>query len=324
MASTTALHIISVPTDTGSIIRGKHLAPAALLAAGLSPGLEAAGYAVTHTSALPDGPAIWSPASRDPNGARNEEANVRIYHRVRDVVAEGLAVNFDDAGKRPFQLLLGGGCDILPAVLSAHWHRPPPSSPDQKVGLVYIDADADLSSPRAPDATGALASMTLTHLLQRPSGLESLRPFSRPDGSGVVDAGNLVLFGLNVGAAGNTKEQLGDLLDGNFRVVTSHAVAAEPVRRAEESLAWLEDRVDAIVVHLDVDAIDAGLFPLANVPNFTGAGFEAVMGALGVFLGSAKAVGLVVAEVNPDHDPGAAMTGRLVAEVVKYLGARRG
>jgi arginase family enzyme len=81
----------------------------------------------------------------------------------------------------------------------------------------------------------------------------------------------------------------------------------------------LEDKVDYIFVHLDVDAIDATAFPLANIPNRTGAGFEQVMTAMKIFLGSPKLCGLCVAEVNVDHDPGLKMTTMLVDELVKGL-----
>lgn len=83
------------------------------------------------------------------------------------------------------------------------------------------------------------------------------------------------------------------------------------------------ENVDYIVVHLDVDAIGGSLYPLANVPNFTSAGFEAIMAALEVFLQSEKAARLVIAEINPGHDPSAEMTRRLVDGVVPFLGARR-
>ena len=85
----------------------------------------------------------------------------------------------------------------------------------------------------------------------------------------------------------------------------------------------MEERVDYIIVHLDVDVIDPGEFPLCHLPNFTGLGFEETMTALKVFLKSKKTVALSVAEVNPDHDPGLEMTGRLVDEIVDGLKSRR-
>jgi arginase len=53
--------------------------------------------------------------------------------------------------------------------------------------------------------------------------------------------------------------------------------------------------------------------------SFTGVGFDEIMSAMKIFLGSRKAVGLSVAEVNPDHDPGLVMTSRLIDELVASL-----
>jgi arginase family enzyme len=75
-------------------------------------------------------------------------------------------------------------------------------------------------------------------------------------------------------------------------------------------------------VHLDVDAIDATAFPLANIPNRTGAGFEQVMTSMKIVLSSPKVCGICVAEVNVDHDPGLKMTGMLIDELINGLKAR--
>jgi len=101
-------------------------------------------------------------------------------------------------------------------------------------------------------------------------------------------------------------------------------VAHDAISRAKEALEWLESRVDVIFVHLDVDVIDPGEFPLGNVPNWTGLAFQPEMEAMKVFLQSQKAVGLGIAEVNPDHDPGLNMTKRLVDEVVDGLSRKLG
>lgn len=94
------------------------------------------------------------------------------------------------------------------------------------------------------------------------------------------------------------------------------------MQRAKEALKYLEDKADEIVVHLDVDSIDPGLFRLANLPNATGVKLSVMMKALKVLLKSPKVGGLAIAEVNPDHDPGLKMTGRLVDEIVEALRGR--
>jgi arginase len=122
--------------------------------------------------------------------------------------------------------------------------------------------------------------------------------------------------------SGNKREHFAYLFDNNYKVVTSASIAREPEQRAKEALKYLEERVDVIMVHLDVDAIDPQMFPLANVPNSTGVSFQQMMRALGVLLASDKVGGLTIAEVNPDHDPGLEMVGRLTDEIVGILAAR--
>ena len=193
-----------------------------------------------------------------------------------------------------------------------------------RVGLIYIDADTDLSSPTDPGSTGAFAGMNMTHLIRSPGALQSMEQFSRPSGAPVCDASNTVLFSTNMSFSGNKHDHFAYLFDNNYTVISSASVSHEPEERAKKALEYLEDRVDVILVHLDVDAIDPQMFPLANVPNFTGVTFEQMMRALKVFLGSEKVGGLTIAEVNPDHDPGLEMVERLTGQVVEMLATRGG
>jgi arginase len=316
MEATNNISLISVPTDMGSVFPGKSRAPDALLEVGLVDKLRALGYQVNTHNALPDGPVGWAESEPEPNGARNEAAAVAVCQAVKSTIASALASAPHDA-PQPFQLVLGGECLICPAIMSALTHH----MPSKRVGLLYVDADCDLTYPHELGSTGNIAGMTFTHLTLRPGALQSMQEFSKPGGGGVVDSSNAVLFGLNSGSPANKRDHLGYLFDEHYRVITSTAVAANPVARAAEALSWLEERVDHILVHLDVDVIDPGMFPLGNVPNWTGVGFPKIMTALRIFLASRKAVGLTIAEVNPDHDPGLRMTSRLVDEIVLSLKA---
>jgi arginase len=301
------VQIINIPSDIGSIYAGKSRAPAAFKTKGLVSKLEKNGSVVKEREAVSTSSTGWKKSSRSPNGARNEEATVDACKEVNQVIHQQLKEQPD------FQLIIGGECLYCPAILSAYSN----AFPKKRVGLVYIDADCDLYTPDDPNSSGNIAGMTLTHLTLRDGALKSMKQFSRDDGSAVIHNSNIVLFGLNIASEANKREHLGYLFDNNFRVVTSSAVQKAPVTKAREALRWLEERVDHIIVHLDVDVIDPGEFPLCNVPNWTGLGFEECMAALKVFLKSEKAVALSVAEVNPDHDPGLEMTGRLVDEIVE-------
>ncbi|KAF2727032.1 Arginase/deacetylase [Polyplosphaeria fusca] len=296
-----AINIINVSSDVGSIYAGKSRAPAAFKATGLQEKLKAGGSHVTESHAFRDSSIGWAASTRSPNGARNESRTVEACHQVCDAVAAALG----NEPAFPFQLILSGECLL--------------AGTSKSVGIVYMDADCDLYTPAEPGASGNIAGMTLTHMTMRDGALQSMKTFCRPDGSGVVDNSNIVLFGLNANSEANTRTHLGYLFDNNFRVVTSHAVQGAPQKNAQAALQWLEERVDYIVIHLDVDVIDPGEFPLCNVPNWTGLGFEETMAALKVFLKSEKTVALSVAEVNPDHDPQLEMTGRLVDQIVNGL-----
>lgn len=212
---------------------------------------------------------------------------------------------------------------MLPAILSAFWKYADSQTPPQRVGLIYIDADTDLTSPTDPSSIGTFAGMNMAHLVRLPGALPRMEQFSRPSGEPVCDSSNTVLFGTNMSLPGNKSEHFKYLFDNNYKAVSSSSVAGDPGQRARETLEYLEAKVDVIMVHLDVDSIDPGTFPLANVPNFTGVEFENMMKALKVLLGSTKVAGLTVAEVNPDHDPGLVMVERLASHIANMLGARR-
>jgi arginase family enzyme len=269
-----------------------------------------------------DAPATYTVATFIPGSVRNEDINISVCQRVSRAIAQNL--NASSSQTAPFQLVLGGECCMLPAILSAFWQHGGSPSPPLRIGLLYIDADTDLSSPTNPNSTGFFAGMNMTHLIRAPGALSSMDQFSRPSGEPVCDASNTVLFGINMSLAGNTDEHFAYLFDHNYKVVSSASVARDPENRAREALRYLEDRVDIIIVHLDVDSIDPQMFPLANVPNFTGVTFETMMRALKVLLSSEKVGGLTVAEVNPDHDPGLEMVEKLTGQIVGMLASRKG
>jgi arginase len=316
MKASEAVAITYVPADCGSLIPGKSKAPQAFQGVGVVSKLRDAGISSLSEHHALDVPATYTAASFEPGSVRDEALNISVCQRVKDTISK----NLDRAPA--FQLILGGECCMLPAILSAFWQHSSTLSPPKRVGLLYIDADTDLSSPTDAGSTGNFAGMNMTHLVQVPGSLESMKQFSRPGGNPVCDASNMVLFGTNMSLPGNKREHFAYLFDNNYKVVTSASIAREPEQRAKEALKYLEERVDVIMVHLDVDAIDPQMFPLANVPNSTGVSFQQMMRALGVLLASDKVGGLSIAEVNPDHDPGLEMVGRLTDEIVGMLAAR--
>lgn len=323
MASSRSVSITYVPADCGSVYPGKFKAPKAFQDVGIVRKLQDAGVPSVSENHPLDAPATYKATTFSSGRARNEDLNVSVCQRVHQTITQNLRVS--SSTQPPFQLILGGECGMLPGIMSAFWQHAGSQSPPTRVGLIYIDADTDMASPTDPTSTGIFAGMNLTHLIRAPGALQSMEQFSRPSGAGpVCDPSNTVLFGTNMSFAGNKPEHFAYLFDNGYKVVSSASVARAPEERAAGALRFLEERVDIIMVHLDIDSIDPRMFPLAHLPNYTGVGFEEMMRALKVFVGSDKIGGLTIAEVNPDHDPGLEMTEKLTKEVVEMLAARGG
>jgi arginase len=297
--------LIGVPTSAGTHGPGQERAPWALRRAGLVQGLEAAGVVVHDEGDLPL--AMYRAAVPDPR-QRDLEGVVGVAGRVAGRVAEVLG-----RGLRP--LVLGGDCTITLGVVAGFVRH------DPDVGLLYFDGDADLSTP-ATSGSGVLDSMVVAHLLgEGAPALAGLGPRVP-----LLPADRLVLFGF---------DDPGDLGEAQQALLARHAPAAWPAARAREvpggpraaaaaALAELEARAGTLVVHFDVDVVDSGDLPLANFPHFgQGLTLADALACLEVFLGSAKLGGLVVTEVNPDHDPDGAQLPRLVDGLVAALARRR-
>ena len=308
--SSARIVVIDVPTEAGTHWPGQVKAPEALRKAGLTQKLERAGYQVSSLSAL-DQPQHWVPTDII-NGVRDEENALKVMKRVSDVL-----IHME--GFKGFPIILGGDCSIESGVLSginALYHG-------ERIGLIYFDGDADLTLPTTAGAgglTGILDSMVLTHLTQRPGGLQSMRQFAKADGAPLVDKDNIVLFGMAPDEL--LPEHWTFLLEGGFKAFTSPTISKDPPGKAKEAIEWLESRVDRVLIHFDLDVIDTARFPLGNFPHYAGLQYEEALSAFRVLVGCSKFCGLVITEVNPNNDPSGEMVQRLVDDIVECLSQR--
>jgi arginase len=295
MAPRPALSVLGVPTTAGSHNPGQEKAPAAWRAAGLTEGLREAGLDVEDRGDLPAAP--FRPV-QPAGGVRDAERVVAVAQAVAGEVAAMRA-----GGRLP--LVLGGDCTVTLGVLAGYG----------EVGLVYFDGDADLNTPERSDSAVA-DTMGMTHMLgggsPRLAGLGSRCPLLRPD--------QVVLFGFD--PAELDTWQWTELVSRHLYAAPAPAVRADPAGEARRARGYLESRAGSYLVHLDVDVLHTGLFPLGNFPHFNGLTLEEVAAALSVFTGGEKFGGLVITEVNPDHDPDGRFLSTL-AQVVTSALARR-
>lgn len=286
--------VVGVPTSAGSHNPGQEKAPAAWRAAGLIDDLRAAGLDVEDRGDLTAAP--YRPVE-PADGLRDLE---RVVAVALEVAGEVAAIRAD--GRLP--LVLGGDCTVTLGALAGFGDG----------GLVYFDGDADLNTPERSDSAVA-DTMGMTHMLgggsPRLARLGSRSPLLRP--------GQVVLFGFD--PAELDTGQWTELVSRHLYAAPAPAVRADPAGQARQARAYLERRTGAYLVHLDVDVLHTGLFPLANFPHFAGLTLDQASVCLSEFTRGAKFGGLVVTEVNPDHDPGGQLLKALSQVVAGALAA---
>ncbi|HEU4420401.1 MAG TPA: arginase [Planctomycetota bacterium] len=147
------VRLIGVPMDLGAGRRGVDMGPSAIRIAGVSQGLRQLGLAVEDDGDV----GVPAPESRD-QGDRTARYLEPIYHvcnRLRLRVRRSLE-------QAEVPVVLGGDHSIAigtVAGVSEHFR-----ARDQSVGLVWIDAHADMNTPES-SPTGNIHGMPLATLL---------------------------------------------------------------------------------------------------------------------------------------------------------------
>ena len=286
---------LGVPSAAGGRSPGVARAAFALREAGLLSALREAGFRVVNLSDL-----SLFPLQDDPDHPQARNAGL---------AACAIAATADEMGRalrEGFTLLIGGDCSLLPGMMAgaqACLERP--------VGIVYLDADADLNTPET-SLSGRLCGMALSLALGR--GPEAL--VTRP----AVDPEHVALLGYRALDPGE-RAPLGDL---------GLALPADALRRlgARVATTLALDAVDngdgPYVVHLDVDVIDAGDFPpnRLRTPG-RGLSLQETADLLTRLVGSPRCVALEVCEFDPDQDPEGVWAARLVELIARAVAARR-
>jgi arginase len=284
--------VLGAPTSAGSHNPGQEKAPAAWRAAGLIDDLRSAGLDVEDRGDLPSAP--YRPVE-PVDGLRDLD---RVVAVAQGVASEVAAIRSD--GRLP--LVLGGDCTITLGALAGFGGG----------GLVYFDGDADLNTPEWSGSAVA-DTMGMTHMLgsgsPRLAGLGSRFPLLRPE--------QVVLFGFD--SAELDTRQWTELVSRHLYAAPAPAVRADPAGQARQARAYLERRTGAYLVHLDVDVLHTGLFPLANFPHFAGLTLDQAGVCLNEFTSGGKFGGLVITEVNPDHDPDGQLIKTLAQVVTTAL-----
>lgn len=287
-----------MPTSAAAHWPGLEGGPAALRAAELSRQLTAAGIDVIELGDLPIERWAARPDDRAPN---NWRAAVDVVRRSRIEIGEAIA-----RGIRP--LVLGGDCTLAVALVAAAVDHV------DEVGLLYVDGGQDLMIPDDHPREPILDAMGVAHMLDLPGCLYELADVGPRRPLLTADA---VAF---IGYADQDEDVHG--LVGAAARFPATEVIIDPVGTARRALAALPHQ--ALVIHLDVDVLDALHLPLADIATYgSGLLLDHLQPLLAELLEDPRVVGMTLVEANPDHDPAGESVRRLVSSLARAFSGRR-
>jgi len=290
--------VFGVPTAAGAGGPGLENGPFVLREVGLLQALRDAGLTVVNLSDLSLFP--YREDATHPT-ARNAEGVACAVRATADETTRALGEGFT--------LVLGGDCTVVVGTVGGAARRL-----GQPIGLVYLDANADLNTPET-SPSGLLCGMALALAMGR-------GPAEVAHASGelpAVRAEHVALLGYRQ-LDGSERRGLGQL---------GLALPAEAMRKlgmrvaAALALDAVENDDGPVVVHLDVDVIDPAEMPAKqSITPGEGLTFAEASDLVCALLASPRVIALEVAEYQPDRDPERACAKALVDLIVRAVARR--
>ena len=289
------IRILGVPLDLGQSRRGVDMGPSAVRVAGLEAKLEALGHVVEDGGNV----AVAIPEQKkegDPKAKYLKEI-VSTCTKHADMVLKTL-----ESGKVP--LVLGGDHSVAAGTVAgvAEFYR----RQEKKVGLIWIDAHADINTPET-SPSGNVHGMPLAAILGLgPAELANIYNFSpkvRPE--------NCVLVGVRDIDA-REKENIRET---GIEVYTMRDIDERGMRTViEEALRVAGRGTAGYHVSLDMDWIDPEDAPGVGTPVRGGASYREAHLAMEIIADHGRMTSFEIVEVNPvidEHNRTAALAVEL-------------
>ena len=281
---TRRIRVLGVPLDMGASRRGVDMGPSAMRVAGLEARLEALGHQVSDGGNIRV--AIAETRASGSENARYLNEIAEACTRTAEAVVKTL-----EEGMTP--LVLGGDHSLAAGSVSgvAEFYR----RQNQKIGVLWIDAHADINTPDS-SPSGNVHGMPLAALLGLgPEPLGNLFGYSPK-----IAPENTVLIGVrdidaaereNIRRAGMTEVYtMRDIDERGMR-----AVMEEALRTAGRGTAGYH-------VSLDMDWIDPEDAPGVGTPVRGGATYREAHLAMETVADHGRMLSLEIVEVNPVID----------------------
>ncbi|MGA9210993.1 MAG: arginase [Terriglobales bacterium] len=277
------IRVIGVPLDLGQSRRGVDMGPSAVRVAGLAARLEALGFVVEDAGNIAVAIAEQKKEGH-PNAKYLKEITATCVKQAE------LVLKTLEAGKTP--LVLGGDHSVAVGTVSgvSEFFR----RQNQKLGLLWIDAHADINTPES-SPSGNVHGMPLAAIMGLgPPELANIFGFSPK-----VAPENCVLVGVrdidaaekeNVRKAGIEVYTMRDIDERGMR-----AVMEEALRAAGRGTAGYH-------VSLDMDWVDPEDAPGVGTPVRGGATYREAHLAMEIIADHGRLTSFEIVEVNPVID----------------------
>lgn len=294
------VRIYGIPMDLGQNRRGVDMGPSAIRYAGISDRLRAVGF-------LPiDAGNIVVPQAEEAAESYDRHANARFLPQVAHVCKTTYDVVTASRAHGEYAIFLGGDHSISIGTVAA-------VAGQGKVGVLWIDAHADMNTPRT-SPSGNIHGMSVAALLgDGPAALTDVGspgPVLRPADVAMIGLRNLdTAERQRVNASGIKPLTMRDIDErGMYRVV-------------QDVLEWFSD-YDTLHVSLDLDSCDPSFAPGVGTPCPGGLTYREAHLLMELLCDCGKVRTLDIVEVNPVLDV-ANKTADLAVELAASLFGQR-
>jgi arginase len=277
------IRVIGVPLDLGQSRRGVDMGPSAVRVAGLEARLEALGHVVEDAGNI---------AVAIPEQKKEGQASAKYLKEITATCTKHAdqILKTLEAGKIP--LVLGGDHSVAAGTVAgvAEFYR----RQDKKIGLIWIDAHADLNTPET-SPSGNVHGMPLAAIMGLgPSELANIYGFSPK-----VLPENCVLVGVrDIDAA-----ERENIRTSGIEVFTMRDIDERGMRTVIEEALRIAGRGTAgYHVSLDMDWIDPEDAPGVGTPVRGGATYREAHLAMEIIADHGRMTSFEIVEVNPVID----------------------
>ncbi len=310
---TRKIAIIGAPQDLGQGRRGVDMGPSALRVAGIGRRLAALGHDVEDRGNIP----VVQPESiSDPGSpkARNLAQIAEACEIVGHLTAQAL-----HDGRTP--LVLGGDHSIAAGSVSgvahhfrAHGNATAVASPGAAIGLIWIDAHADMNTPHT-SPSGNVHGMPLAAIAGlAPDSLAGLFGFSPK-----VKPANIALVGLR---DVDELERI-NVRDSGVRAFTMRDIDERGMRAVmEQAIAFASEGTVGFHLSLDMDFVDPAIAPGVGTAVPGGGTYREAHLAMEMICDSGRMLSMDVVEVNPVLDTMNRTADLAVELVLSAMGKR--